>query len=238
MWLGVLPSPCVDQSKELEKSNMPKTSPNLPAAAFDAWARDDRAEGMENEHWPFVKQAFDLIQNDAGAYLEIGVGTGYAIRYMATHQFSQGRCLGLDVSGEMAELAGRRCHDLENVTIKHANFLTSHFSEFQEFSIIFSMEVFYYFTEIQKGIDRAYSSLKPGGQLLVLVDYYQENKIALDWPEKYQIPIRLWSMADYRNGFVKAGFADVEQRQFLDPRNESLNPLDFGTLCTFGGKPA
>ncbi len=213
------------------------TSSNSADQAFDSWAKDDRADGMENEHWPFVKQAFDLIPNNSGDYLEIGVGTGYAIRYMANHQFSRGRCFGLDISSEMAGLAKQRCQEFKNISIEHADFLARDFSDLQKFSLIFSMEVFYYFPDIQKGLDKASSLLQPGGQLWVLLDYYKENKITHDWPEKYQIPIRSWSMADYRNGFIDAGFSKVEQRQFIDAQNNISNPSDFGTLCTFGIKP-
>jgi len=216
---------------------MTNTSANSPAKTFDIWAKDDRADAMENEHWPFVKQAFDRIPESAGNYLEIGVGTGYAIRHMATHQFSHGRCLGLDASREMAALAGQRCQDLRNVVIQHADFLSADLADRPEFSVIFSMEVFYYFRDIQKGIEKAFSALKPGGQLWVLVDYYAENDIALDWPERYQIPITLWSMADYRNGFLNAGFSQVEQTQFVDSRKSENLPKTRGTLCTFGTRP-
>ena len=204
---------------------------------FEQWGKDHRAGEMEEEHWSRVRQAFTLIPKMSGNYLEIGVGNGYSIRHMATNQFTEGHCWGLDVASSMVNLSKKKMEDLQNVTIEHGNFLEWSFSSNEPFSLIFSMEVFYYFPEIRMGIDKAYSLLKPGGQLWVLVDYYEENNINHEWPKMLQTPMQLWSTEDYHNGFVSAGFSNVEQRQFVDTANEKTNPADLGTLCTFGTKP-
>ena len=203
---------------------------------FEEWGSDNRANGMEQGHWPRVQQAFALIPKMSGNYLEIGVGNGYGIRHMATNQFSEGHCWGLDLASSMVALSKKRTENIQNITVEHGNFLEWVCPSSELFSLIFSMEVFYYFPKIQHGIDKAYSLLEPGGQLWVLVNYFKENEISHEWPCLLQTPMQLWSKQDYRDGFVNAGFSGVEQHQFTDSQKKTSS--DGSTLCIFGTRPA
>jgi trans-aconitate methyltransferase len=200
---------------------------------FDAWSKTGRGDDMAKRHWPRVKQAFSQLPPSTGNYLEIGVGNGYAIGYIAAHQFSGGNCHGIDVSGEMIRRCRENLAHLSRVTIEQADFLLWKPSTPKLFDIIFSMEVFYYFHDIQAGIDKAFSILASGGQLWVLVNYYLENTISHDWPRRVGTPMQLWSQADYKRGFKKTGFVDVNQQLLTDKSAQ-----DGMTLCTFGKKPA
>ncbi len=204
---------------------------------FDTWANDHRADSMATSHWPVVRQAFALIPPTSGDYLEIGCGNGYGLRHMATHQFAQGHCRGLDASLKMAELARQRCRDLPNVDIEHGDFLTWNFPR-RDLALIFSMEVFYYFPDVQAGLDKASALLKPGGQLWVMVDFYEENRHTHGWPQDLDTPMQRWSIEAYRQGFLRAGLEAVEQRQFFDPAHQPSAPAALGTLCTVGTKPS
>ena len=199
---------------------------------FEEWGRDARADRMASHHWPLVRQAFDLIPDMPGNYLEIGVGNGYGIRHMATHQFSGARCFGVDLAASMVALSRRNTGHLSNVFIEQGNFLEWSAPAGESFALIFSMEVFYYLPDIQTGIDHARSLLEPGGQLWVLVNYYTENTVSHDWPQRLRTPMRMWSMQDYRDGFHRAGFSGVKQAQIHDPRPEAI--VDGPALCTMG----
>jgi SAM-dependent methyltransferase len=202
---------------------------------FEEWAGDHRAPGMEKGHWPVVRQAFEPIPEMTGNYLEIGVGNGYSLHHMAANQFKSGRCYGIDLAPGMVELAEERLRDMKNVTVERADFLEWVPPPGVLFSLIFSMEVFYYFSDIQKGIEKAYSLLAPGGKLMVMVDYFLENDATLDWPRQLGAPMQLWSQRDYREGMEKAGFYPVEQRLFSGSgRKPESTEL---TLCTTGVKP-
>ena len=72
---------------------------------FNTWALDYHAEGMEKGHWNSVRKAFEMIPDSDGSYLEIGVGNGYSIHYMAEHQYKQGTCYGLNISENMVKAA-------------------------------------------------------------------------------------------------------------------------------------
>jgi trans-aconitate methyltransferase len=200
---------------------------------FDNWSQSGRGEDMAKRHWPRVKQAFSQLPPSRGNYLEIGVGNGYAIEYIAENQFSGGNCLGIDVSGEMVRRCREKLIHLGHVTIEQADFLLWKPSTPKLFDIVFSMEVFYYFHNIQAGLDKAFSILTPGGQLWVLVNFYLENTISHDWPRRVGTPMQLWSQTDYKEGFEKSGFLEVNQQLLTDQNAE-----DGITLCTIGRKPA
>lgn len=210
----------------MEKSNA--------GCVFDEWAGDHRASGMEKGHWPVVSRAFELVPEMPGNYLEIGVGNGYGLCRMAADRFRNGNCIGIDLAPGMVRLASERAGDLPNVTVEQGDFMEWCPPDGMDFSLIFSMEVFYYFPSIQKGIEKAFSLLRPGGWLMVMVDFYRENRSAHDWPQQLGVPMQLWSMREYQEGMEKAGLTGVTQRLFTD---ESRVPSSEPTLCTYGIKP-
>ena len=198
---------------------------------FDDWGQNDGGSGMETEHWPRVSQVLSKVASSNGNYLELGVGSGYALENMAMHAFSGGHCYGLDISDEMVKTCRKRLGHLENVTLEAGDFL--HWQPPAEhFDVIFSMEVFYYFEDLQAGLNKAFDLLASGGELLVMVDFYRENSVTHDWPEKVGTPMTLWSKSDYVEGFTKAGLADVRQ-ELISGGDSEHGP----TLCT-GGKRA
>ncbi len=203
-------------------------------SVFDEWSGDHRAPGMEKGHWPVVSRAFELVPEMPGNYLEIGVGNGYSLHHMATNRFRDGHCIGIDLAPGMVRLAGERVAHLPNVTVEQGDFMQWKAPAGMAFSLIFSMEVFYYFPSIQKGIEKAFSLLRPGGWLMVMVDFYRENPSSHEWPEQLGVPMQLWSMREYLEGMERAGLTGVSQRLFS---NESRVPSSEATLCTYGVKP-
>jgi len=209
---------------------MAKKHSNTARQLFNKWARNDHARGMERGHWNSVQQAFSHIPESSGNYLEIGFGNGYGIEFMAQNQYKNGSCYGIDISEEMQAVTKERCAGLSNVTVEAADFSTWQPPGDVRFSCIFSMEVFYYFDDIQKGIEKAFALLNPGGMLMVLVDFYAEHKESHTWPDDVDVPMTLWSEQEYRQGFLTAGFERVMQKR-LNPEKGA------GTLMTAGYRP-
>ncbi|MCK5148907.1 class I SAM-dependent methyltransferase [bacterium] len=199
-------------------------------SVFDDWAQDYHVEGMENGHWPAVRQIFPHIAESNGNYLEVGIGNGYGISHIAQNQYKHGQCYGLDISSEMAALTAKRTADQSNVHIHAGDFLKWQPAQGQLFDTIFSMEVFYYFASIQSGIEKAFSLLKYGGKLLLCVNFYEENAESHSWPGELDTPMELWNRQQYFEGFKQAGLKNITQKII------KKNPDDAGTLLTLGVK--
>ena len=154
---------------------------------------------------------------------------------MATNQYRNGTCLGIDVSENMVDLTLERVVGLENTSVMKLDFL-DFWPEVERPDFIFSMEVFYYLPEIQMGIDHAFEVLEPGGTLMVLVNHYKEHLESREWPDQLDTHMQLWSGPEYHEGMRSAGFTDVMQSLFHvpgDPQKRLKNP---GTLGTWGKK--
>lgn len=209
---------------------------------FEEWASDDRAQRMGEHHWGLIQQGFALLPRSDGPYLEIGVGNGYGLRHMAEHQHANTPCLGIDVSPKMVALAQQNLEhlarkstlDLAQVEIRCTDFMAQDFCPQLRFATIFSMEVFYYFEDIQRGIDKAVSLMAPDGRLMVMVDFYEENPVSHGWPDDLQTPMVRWSSQQYEDGFAAAGLVDVKQYRYIDSRNPDWDAEDQGSLCTVG----
>jgi SAM-dependent methyltransferase len=198
---------------------------------FDQWEKEGKGDKMAWVHWPRVSPILVGFAPSTGNYLEIGTGTGIALEYVAKNPFFGGQCYGLDVSNEMILKCHKRFAGVRNVIVENDDFLAWKPPARKRFNIIFSMEVFYYFPDIQLGLDKAFKLLKKKGELWVLVNFYKENEASHDWPENVGTSMHLWSKKQYANGFRKAGFDVVEQKFIGGDDNR-----DGVTLCTYGKK--
>lgn len=208
------------------------SSEKTAGEVFGEWAEDERAERMWRQHLPRMEQVWPLMSASSGNYLEVGCGCGLGLRHVAENQYAAGHCVGIDISPEMVRLARKNTAGLSNVSVEEADFLEWQPAAGTRFDAIFSMEVFYYFPDIQQGLDKAFSLLAPGGRLWVLVDCYYENTDSHKWSEMINVPMQLWSKEQYISGFGKAGMADISQLELENQGDDvhGSNP----TLCTYG----
>lgn len=199
---------------------------------FSDWAADYHADGMETHHAAAVVQALESLSESDGDFLEIGFGNGYAIASVACGAFAAGQCHGIDLVPEMVSRARQRVAGLSNVSLECADFMEWEPPDGRRFELIFSMEVFYYFNDMQLAIERAVRMLAPGGRLMVLVNHFAEHRASHDWSAQLSTPMTLWSAADFRRGFSDSGLQDVEQ-SFLDVASAEAEGSP-GTLATRG----
>ncbi len=113
----------------LDIAGMPYT--RTAEEVFDDWALDYHAHGMEDEHWPSMHEAFRLIPE------------------------SSGHCLGIDVSANMVDVTQKRIVGVDNAAVRRGEFLGFDPGPDRP-DLIFSMEVFYYLADIQRGIEHAF----------------------------------------------------------------------------------
>jgi len=199
---------------------------------FDEWAIEDGALSMGREHWARVEPVLANFSPSTGRYLEIGPGNGYALEYMARTKFASGTCCAVELSCEMARICAENTAGQDNVVINTGSFLTWESPESFCFDLIFSMEVFYYFEDIYAAIAKAVSVLADKGELIVMVDYYEENPDSEGWAEELGVKLTRWSKSRYLEAFEAAGLQAVTQEI------KSGGVCEHGlTLCTRGVRP-
>jgi SAM-dependent methyltransferase len=203
---------------------------------FDDWARHGRGDRMAESHWPFARQALERLPlTPASWFLDIGCGTGYAVCW-AARLVHDGRAVGIDVSDAMVTRARASCVGLPNADFHVGQFPAHHTLPAGRFDVIFSMETFYYFADLDAALRAAFGLLAPGGRFACVVDYYGENAASHGWPDDVGVPMHLLDAAGWRAAFVRAGFADVTQDRLRIPAAETSEPWKTteGSLLTLG----
>ena len=194
---------------------------------FDDWARDGRDRDIAEAHWNTARHALARMPIEAGdVVLDLGSGSGYAARALR-EAAGAGRAVGLDGSGEMARNARSYTEDAA-VSFLQGDFGHLPFAD-DSLDHAFSMEAFYYAEDPDRTLRELRRVLRPGGTFYCAVDFYEENPYSHDWPERVGVDMTLWSRADYREAFRKAGFHVAEQDNVPDREREIPPPSEFPT---------
>lgn len=206
---------------------------------FEDWAARGRADGMAESHEPFVRPVFErLALPPDGAYLDVGCGNGYTVRWAAAAA-PGGRAVGLDVSPRMIALARELSSDLPNASFHVAAFPEEHPLGPGSFDAIYSMEVFYYLPDLHAGLAEVRRLLRPGGVFACQVDFYRENAASHGWPDDVGVEMTLLGEDGWREAFERAGLEVVDQlRVRLDEEEASAAwKAEEGSLATLGRRP-
>lgn len=211
--------------------------PNKIKELFDGWAKEGQDEAAVEEHSYAAFKVLDSLKwGDGDSYLDIGCGNGYTLRQVAKYAKS-GKLLGFDISEKMIEKAVTLSANKNYMRFICADFMSWNFGP-DKFDKIFSMEAFYYFSDVQKAVTKTFGLLKKGGVFACVVDFYTENKASEDWPEPCRcgVPMQRHTMAEWKDFFQNAGFKDIEQRQIRYPKELALEEwqVSVGSLLTMG----
>ena len=180
---------------------------------FDSWAKTGKAHSMADGHFDAAQQGFAALEVKSGdRYLDIGCGNGYSVRWAAERGAD---AFGIDFAPSMITLATENTPE----SIKNTHFEARDFENDplqQTFDKIFTMEVFYYFKDIEKVAKHTLGMLAPGGRLACLIDRYLENPESHDWPEKCGVDMHLLSEAQWLDTFSAPGFDTHTTHYFAD----------------------
>lgn len=208
-----------------------------PKELFNKWAVEGDDERAEKEHTYAVLKVLNSFNwADTDNYLDIGCGNGYTLRHVATLGIN-GPLVGFDISDQMIEKAKLLSAGDTRMNFICADFMTHDFAQMR-FDKIFSMEAFYYFSNVALAIKKAHTLLKDGGTFACVVDYYTENKASEGWPapDHCNIAMQRHSMAEWKEFFIQAGFANVSQSRIIYPKDLALEEWQTkeGSLVTTG----
>ena len=191
---------------------------------FDEWAASGKDRGMEDRHWHTAKHVLARMPvEDGDAVLDLGTGSGYALR--ALRERGIGRGYGLDGAPEMARNAREYTDD------DAVGFLVGDFDElpFADDTLdhVFSMEAFYYAADPRNTLREIRRVLKPGGTFYCAVNYFAESETTHAWQENISVEMTLWSRDEYREAFREAGLYVAAQDAIPDRETEIPDAEEF-----------
>ena len=204
---------------------------------FNQWADSGKDHGMALNHGPSVDFMLDLIPNsifkNPFSFMDIGCGNGWVVKKVSEYK----NCiyaLGIDGAEKMIKKA--MLHDnkskyleLDINNLESYNFQNNLGVEY--FDIILSMEVLYYLISPEITLKYLHSKLlNQGGCCIIGVDHYLENTPSLSWKYDLNVDMCTYSISEWKDIFIKAGFINVKTLQYGANKNWK------GTLVIYGEK--
>lgn len=208
-------------------------------AIFDQWALIGKDAEMEKSHKHAVREALRLVSIGADAtILDLGCGNGWVTRALAK-RLPGATVMGLDVSDEMINIARDLTDDDMMNAVFYCGTILDESLEDERFDFIFGAESVYYMLPVEGHIHRLSSLMAEGGQILLILDFYQENEASHEWPAKYGVEMELHSGDEYVAMCQRAGLVDVTQSRIRYPagRGHDAWQVKEGSLVISGFKP-
>jgi ubiquinone/menaquinone biosynthesis C-methylase UbiE len=166
------------------------------------------AKGMARGHKEFYKNAARVISptND-DIYLEIGFGSGIFIKKYMSHV---SKIAGIDYSEDMVKLASdinRRLVESGKVEFKQGYASSLPWAD-NEFTVVATIETFFFLTEIEKSLKEIFRVLKPGGRLIIEMAFNKDDGAEHERHIK-KMNLKLYSGEEMKKLLKNAGFNDI-----------------------------
>ena len=187
---------------------------NQNITTFNEWAKLDKDKLMQNGHSLAVNEMFNLIKNKSNifdskfSFIDLGCGNGWTVREILRYD-NCNKAIGIDGSLEMIKKSKEH---------KRGTFINCDIEKYQftsKYDIVFSMETFYYFNNINKVIENIYNfGLKKNGICIIGIDHYRENYSTLNWNKKYNLSTTTLSIKQWEKKFTDEGFKKISTNIF------------------------
>lgn len=183
---------------------------------------DSRAEAFERKwfnrfnYFQFLqKRVIHLLDLHEGQrFLDIGCGTGWAVRYAASLVKNEGGFYGIDISSRMIEKAQESCSGCESIYFYKADAEALPF-ENDLFDFIICTNSFHHYFTPSKMLNEVYRVLKTGGRILILdptADAFL-MKMYDKWTKKRESEhVKYYSTQEYRKLLAQARLNYVSSR--------------------------
>ena len=203
---------------------------NINIKTFNNWAIQNKDEGMEKGHTSSVNKMFEIISSESSLikksfnFLDLGCGNGWVVRKVLNNKNCK-YALGIDGASEMIKKAKSidKKGDYINTDIEHWSFNKC-------YDIIFSMETFYYFSNLDSILNKTYNNLNKNGMIIIGIDHYLENKPSLSWDKEFNLSLNTLSIQEWVSKFKINGFKNVQC--IVHDKKEDWN----GTLILYAKK--
>ncbi len=180
---------------------------------------DEWAQSFDNK-WaaPFrylQKQVIAIadIKPDTN-FLDVGCGTGWALRYAAGLLNMQGNFIGVDISERMIEKAREHSRGMTNIKYYKANAEELPL-ENNWFDVIICTNSFHHYLNPAKALGEAYRVLKQKGKIYVLditTDDFITGWIDVQIKKMEKEHVKQYSTAEFKYMFSKAGLKYIKSK--------------------------
>jgi len=187
------------------------------ASKFDAWAAT-----YEDRRFDFFrlmqKRVLGLLEpRKDSAILDIGCGTGWAVRAAAEMVGPRGSACGIDLSPKMIQHATQAAQGIKNVHFKKANAEELPF-EHDSYDFIICTMSFHHYLNPGKAAGEMARVLKPGGRVCIVdptADFFLIRWVDECIKRKQPEHVSLYSTEEFRHFFEASGLSDVESKRVV-----------------------
>ena len=186
------------------------------ATEFDSWAQNNRAESMANGHWDVTMQMLDGMNlKNTSSMIDVGCGNGWLVRALLDRGVQAG--IGLDISPEMIEVAkqANQFSDRERYMVGNGEAISLATSTVD---CVTNIESLYYYPNPLAALKEWARIAKPGAQLAMMMDLYEENPATHNWISALNVPVHLFSMSRLRELLEQSGWGEIQFVQRQDRR--------------------
>jgi ubiquinone/menaquinone biosynthesis C-methylase UbiE len=202
----------------VEGDNMDKNEHmKLNGQQWDRWAKT--FDNKWNAPFRYLqKKVISLtnLQNNMN-FLDLGCGTGWAVRYASTVLKGQGNFIGIDMSEGMITKAKENAAEYKNVSFYKASSEELPL-ENNYFDVIICTMSFHHYLNPGKALSEAHRVLKPKGRIYILdgtTDDFITRWIDSLARKIEKIHVKQYSTAEYRQMFLEANLKYIKNQIVL-----------------------
>jgi ubiquinone/menaquinone biosynthesis C-methylase UbiE len=190
---------------------------------------DTRAETYDETRFDYFRwmqrKALGFLDLKAGIrFLDLGCGTGYAVRYVAAEVRHEGFFCGIDISPRMIEVAREKSGGFTCMRFEVANAEELPFGA-DSFDAVLCTNSFHHYAHPSMVLAEARRVLRTGGRFCILdvtadnfLVQWIDSRVRLKEPEH----VKFYSTSEYSKMFEEAGLRCVASKTILPPMKAHL----------------
>ncbi len=183
---------------------------------FDKWANNFEKRGTPFQY--FQRRVISIIDpKPNSSFLDLGCGTGWAVRYVSSLAGGKGHFIGIDISGKMIEKAKEIARGMHNISFYNASSedLPLENNYFDNIICTFS---FHHYLHPEKALSEAFRVLKSGGKLYIL-DFTPDD-FFIKWIDRVFLKmqkehVKQYSTMEFKRLFNNAGLKPLGSKIIL-----------------------